>query len=98
LIRDDVTFTEPRDFSTALITIGTVEFNHDGFTVITGEAEASLEVISEGGNVTYSQEELKADWKTHFPEDGLPRRFGIECTEPVLKASITCVINLSSEK
>jgi len=94
-ITDSVEFTEPKDFSTALITIGTVEFKPDGFTVVDGEAEAALEVLTDGCQVIYNQEELHADWKTHFQGGGFPRRFGIECTEPVLKASITCVIDLS---
>jgi hypothetical protein len=86
-ITDRVTFAEPREFATALITLGGWEQLGPGEIAVYDFDEAvRVTIEAEGSEFEVRAEEIHEDTR------GIPTRIGISLTEPVTQASVTMTI------
>ena len=89
MVIDEVSFTEPEAFSTALIT-----FNHwrevaEGILeIFEGEDALRVEIRVDGGNFEITSEEIKENVRVK----GYPTRIAIDLTNPVQSARIETTI------
>ena len=84
-VTDEVAFTQPGTFETALVTLGRWEKRDDGSLVVYDADEAvRVDVAATGGDVDLRAEQIKEDVRTR----SLPTRIGIAFKQPVAKASI----------
>ena len=93
-VTDEVEFSSPQSFGTALITFSPWRRDDAGRLVIgKGPDAVWVEIAVDGGDFRVEAEEIKED--VHCP--GLPTRLGIDLSEPVAKASITLSIIPAAE-
>jgi len=84
-VTDEVAFTQPGTFETALVTLGRWEKRDDGSLVVYDADEAvRVDVAATGGDIDVRAEQIKEDVRTR----SLPTRIGIAFKQPVAKASI----------
>ncbi|MFP4250630.1 MAG: carbohydrate binding domain-containing protein [Armatimonadota bacterium] len=86
-VTDTVTFSEPRDFETALITDGNWE-RQDAETLLVSDGNRAAQVRLETGGLDWELvvDEIEEDARAQ------PTRLGIRLTEPVSEATITATI------
>ena len=88
-VTDEVQFTEPQAFGTALITFLSEVQVHDQTIVIgTGASAVRVEIDSQGAAFKVRTEELHED--VHGSH--LPVRIGVDLTEPTKTAALTLTI------
>ena len=88
-VTDEVVFTEPQAFETALVTLGTWKQEKPGVLVVSDSGESvRVEIAVTGGEFEVAAEEIKEDVKTH----SLPTRIAIRMKQPVAKATVTMTI------
>ena len=88
-VTDRVAFTEPRDFGTAIVTLGKPRETEPGELLIEGTEQAvSVTVEAEGGEIEITTEQIDADART----PRLPTRIGINLMRPVTQAAVTVTI------
>ena len=88
-VTDEVEFTKPEEFGTALVTLAS--WKKDGanrLQIGNGADAVSVEIAVEGGDYRLDAQEIKED----LPEHRVPIRLGIDFTKPVTKAKITTII------
>jgi hypothetical protein len=86
-VADHVEFTSPQSFGTALITIGQYK-QLDDHTLLVRDGGQTAQVVfaSDAGEVKLTAEPIKEETPVH------PIRLGLDLTQPVKAATITCVI------
>lgn len=91
-ITDEVRFSQPESFATALVSYG--EFHREGdlISVKDGGSALTVEVSMTGAKPVYGQEVLEANWQSGRGHP--PTRFAIACDRPVTEATLTCVFRL----
>ena len=87
-VTDQVKFTTPQTFGTALITRGSWKQQPDGALLITDDDQALRVVVDTGGAAfTLNAEQINEDAPVH------PMRLGINLTQPTTAATITLRIS-----
>lgn len=85
-VKDEVEFSEPAKFGTALITLGEWNDHHKGIVnVISNEEELQIEIDAAGREYDLEEELIDENVKA----DRKPVRLGINFKEPVMKGAIT---------
>ncbi|MEW6356469.1 MAG: heparinase II/III family protein [Planctomycetota bacterium] len=88
-VTDTVEFAGPKDFATAIITLGRWKETEPGRLLIYDTEEAvRVDIKIEGAEYAIKAEEIKED--VHTPT--LPTRIGINLTKPVTTATVTLTI------
>ena len=88
-VTDEVAFTAPEQFETALITLGRWKKLSDGALMIyDGDEAVRVDIDVAGGEFEIAAEEIREDMKTR----SLPTRIAIRLKRPVAKATITVKI------
>lgn len=85
-VRDEVEFTKPESFETALITLG--KWKQTGprtLRVDDGGAAVQVEIDTAGAAFEVTSEEIKEDIKTH----AVPVRIAIRLTQPIQKGAVS---------
>ena len=88
-VTDEVEFSRPESFGTALIALD--KWNQTGrnrLQIGQGTDTLEVEIIAEGGECSLRAQEIKENAPFHL----VPTRLGIDFTKPVTKAKITTVI------
>ncbi|NMA46871.1 MAG: hypothetical protein GX945_09955 [Lentisphaerae bacterium] len=86
-VRDDVVFSSPQSFGSALITYHRIHQRDDGALLIyDGEGGFAVTTQAEGGELIYAPEEIEN------PGRQSPTRLGFNFSKPVLQASIAYAI------
>jgi len=92
-VTDEVEFSEPRAFGTALITLGEWKEQEPGKVLVSDSGEAILvDIKIEGAEFDTRAEKIKEDVRTKT----LPMRIGIDLRKPVTRASVTLKITAGS--
>ena len=88
-VADEVQFTSPQAFGTALITFS--DWNQPaGDRLVVGSGKGAVEVTIATGGLAFRVEPQRLD--ENLPGGHIPTRLGIELAEPVQKATITLSI------
>ena len=88
-VTDTVEFAEPKDFATAIVTLGRWKETEPGKLLIYDTEEGvRVDIKVEGAEYAIKAEEIKEDVKTPT----LPTRIGINLTKPVTTATVTLTI------
>jgi len=88
-VTDEVAFTKPQAFETALITLGKWKHEKPAALVVSDSGEAvRVEIEVTGGEFEVTAEEIKEDVRTH----SLPTRIAIRMKQPVAKATVRMTI------
>ncbi|NOZ21895.1 MAG: hypothetical protein GXP25_12505 [Planctomycetes bacterium] len=88
-VTDAVEFAEPKDFGTAIITLGRWKETEPGKLLIYDTEEAvRVDIRVDGAEFAIKAEEIKED--VHTPT--LPTRIGIDLKKPVTTATVTLTI------
>ncbi|HQL08419.1 MAG TPA: hypothetical protein PLE35_02380, partial [Lentisphaeria bacterium] len=86
-IRDDVVFSSPQTFGSALITYDRVhQRDANALAIYDGQGGFAVTARAEGGELVYAPEEIEN------PDRRSPTRLGYNLSEPVLQASIAYTI------
>lgn len=86
-IRDDVVFSSPQSFGSALITYDRVhQRDANALAIYDGQGGFAVTARAEGGELVYAPEEIEN------PDRRSPTRLGYNLSEPVLRASIAYTI------
>jgi hypothetical protein len=92
-VTDEVVLGSPKEFETALITLGKWRKDRDGSLTVSDSGEAVRVKIDTGGQpYELHAEKIKEDVRTR----SLPTRVGIRLTGPVAKAAVTVTITPAS--
>ena len=88
-VTDEVEFSEPQAFGTALVTLGEWKEQEPGKLLVSDSGETVLIDIKTGGaEFDVKTEEIKEDARTKK----MPTRIGINLRKPVTRASVTLEI------
>jgi hypothetical protein len=91
-VRDEVEFTSPQDFATAVITYQTIrQIDERNLAIYNGDGGVRVAVSSEGGETAVDIGEVVNENSKN------PKRIGIAMTQPVLKGAITVEIDILPE-
>lgn len=84
-IRDDVEFSSPQTFATALVTRSILSVNKEANEVVAYDPKGAVKasIVAEGANVLLTEGEIQNDNATN------PLRVAVDLDQPVTKASIT---------
>ncbi|MBN1442332.1 MAG: heparinase II/III family protein [Planctomycetes bacterium] len=86
---DEVEFSSPRSFATALVTLGEVSRPRpDELIIRDGEGAVRVKIEAKGAELSIREEEIEEDVRTRT----LPRRIGIDLADPVREAEIRMTI------
>jgi len=89
---DEVEYSQPSDFETALMTLGRFEIQTDGTIIATDKGE-SLRINIDSGNLPYELIEDKIAEPMRKSEYRQPTRLGIRISEPISSAKIKVTFN-----
>lgn len=85
-ITDEVSFSKPMDFETAVITAGFFSKNPDSsFVISAGSEKVLVKIATDGGEIKVVPEKIKEDTQDHIK----PLRIGLRLKKMVTRASIT---------
>jgi hypothetical protein len=85
-VTDEAEFDSPKEFGTALVTLGRFERQDDGALLIYGLEEAvRVEIDSGGAEISIEAKEIDEDVRTPSP----PVRIGIDLARPARRATLT---------
>ncbi len=88
-VTDEVIFSAPSAFGTALITLGEWErLESDALMVRDGKGAVRVDIVSTGGNLDVNATEIEEDVRG----DRRPTRIGIDLSRPVTRATIRMTI------
>jgi len=88
-VTDEVAFTKPQAFETALVTLGKWKHEKPAALIVSDSGEAvRVEIEVTGGEFEVTAEEIKEDVRTH----SLPTRIAIRMKQPVAKATVRMTI------
>ena len=88
-VRDEVVFTKPQKFGTALITFGEWQrIGQDKLLIQDGDAAVQVQLTAGGGELEIVSEEIHED----LAAKRVPTRIGINFKEPVTQGSITVTL------
>jgi hypothetical protein len=86
-VTDDVEFSQPSGFETALMTLGNFEVQSDGI-IIANDMGESVRIKIDSGNIPYELIEDRIKEPMRRSEYRQPTRLGVRLSKPVSKAAI----------
>ena len=94
-VTDEVVFSQPRTFGTALVTFGTWRPElPGGLTIEDGGGAVNVEIHCDGGEIAVQAEEIHED----LLAKRTPTRIGLNFKEPIKSGRISVVITPTREK
>jgi len=88
-VTDEVRLATPASFGTALVTLSPWSRAGDGRLLVGDSGSAvQVDITAEGGKLAIDSEEIRED----LPHGHIPKRLGIDFTQPVTEATITLTI------
>lgn len=88
-VTDEVEFTQPEEFGTALITLAKwKQIEGNRLTIGEGADAVQVEIVADGGEMGFDAQEIRED----TPDKSVPIRLGWEFTKAVQKAKVKTVI------
>jgi hypothetical protein len=91
---DEVCFSEPKSFGTALITYGEVQWSGDGNLIVSdGEESVKVNIAVTGGEFEIVLDTIIEDMNNK--KRGYPKRIGINLKEPIKEATVKMVVTAS---